>query len=65
MKQPLIRCGNCEEHYRHDVNLLDGKVMSFPPKRKRGGCQHPLSAAQAYDENAAEWVDVQTKAEPR
>lgn len=36
-----VRCGDCHEAFALETNLLDGKPVWIPPKKKRGGCQHP------------------------
>lgn len=38
-----LRCGQCKERCRFELNMLTDKMTWLPPKKKRGGCQHPTT----------------------
>jgi hypothetical protein len=54
----FIRCGDCEEMFVPKINVMDGQPMWFPPKRKRGQCQHPLTASEWWDGEAWSGTNV-------
>ena len=56
-QQPeAVRCARCHEEWKLGVNLLDDALIWTPPKRKRGGCQHPATEIEFMNADR-EWVE--------
>lgn len=58
--QPIaVRCASCHEEWTLTTNLLTGDPIWTPPKKKRGGCAHPISPIEYLTDETREWTSTE------